>query len=175
MVAASATLLGACTRSAAGPAVMTPSILEPGVASVSGKAPPVSGDSLSGARVSPALYGGHVLVVNFWNPDCPACRKEAPALAAAARKYGSQGVRFVGVIYVGGNWPDSPSAARAFLSKYHITYPVIIDHGSRISGAFGVAAIPQTFVVDASGQKRYVDLGQTSPAALARMIGPLSG
>ncbi|MBO0776332.1 MAG: TlpA family protein disulfide reductase, partial [Actinobacteria bacterium] len=66
-------------------------------ASTGPMAPPVSGTTLTGAKLSLSAFRGHVVVLNFWGSWCTPCRVEAPALAALARKYQPAGVRFVGV------------------------------------------------------------------------------
>src|SRR5438045_8711603 len=77
------------------------------VATVSGPLPAVSGTTLAGGTFGPADYQGRVVVVNLWNSECPPCRREAPALAAAQSTLSRDGgVVFVGVVYVGGNWPN---------------------------------------------------------------------
>ena len=60
-------------------------------------APAVSGPLDGGGRLSLAADRGHVVVLNFWGSWCPACRAEAPGLAAADSRFAAAGVRFVGI------------------------------------------------------------------------------
>ncbi|HXJ65352.1 MAG TPA: TlpA disulfide reductase family protein, partial [Actinomycetota bacterium] len=98
---------------------------------------------------------GKVLVVNFWNPYCPPCRVEAPALEAAARRFADEGVVMVGVHYTGQQWPKSVPDALSFVRAAHLMYPVVGDPGSALAKGFGIAGIPTTVVVDASGRMRF--------------------
>jgi len=144
------------------------------VAKVSGPLPALAGTTLTGASLSPADYRGHVVVINFWNPDCPPCRKEAPELRAQWQSLRSLGVRFVGVVYVGGNWPDDPSAARTYIHDFGLDYPAIVDQHSSIARAASIQGIPETIVADASGQMRYRVLGGVKPGELTALIAGLS-
>lgn len=140
------------------------------VACTSGALPGFDLPTLAGGRVSTAALRGRVLVVNFWNYDCPPCRQEEPLLEQAWRTLQGQGVEMVGVMYVGGQWPHSPGAARAFLRKMNVTYPVGIDATSSLANGFGIAGIPTTYVADASGRLRYEVTGALNPGELQRLV-----
>jgi len=144
------------------------------VAKVSGPLPAIEGTTITGATLAPSDYRGHVVVINFWNPDCPPCRKEAPELRSQWQRLRSLGVRFVGVVYVGGNWPDDPSAARTYVDEYGLGYPAIVDRHSSIARAASIQAIPETIVADASGRMRYRVLGALKPGELSALITGLS-
>jgi peroxiredoxin len=143
------------------------------VARTSGSMPAIAGPTLTGGRISPADYRGKVVVVNFWNPDCPPCRREAPTLQADWQQFRSLGVETVGVMYIGGNWPDDRTAARDFLRRFGVTYPSVVDESSNLARAFGIPAIPSTIVVDRSGRMRWRVLGQLQPGELAALIAQL--
>ena len=68
----------------------------------SGPMPAISGATLEGTSFGQADYAGKVVVVNFWNYDCPPCRQEQPVLQADWTALKSKGVSFVGVMFVGG-------------------------------------------------------------------------
>jgi peroxiredoxin len=143
------------------------------VAPASGHMPSIAQPTLTGGRISPADYRGKVVVVNFWNPDCPPCRREAPTLQADWERLRGLGVEMVGVMYIGGNWPDDRTSARDFLREFGVTYPSVVDESSSLARDFGVPAIPSTVVVDRSGQMRWRVLGQLQPGELAALIAQL--
>jgi thiol-disulfide isomerase/thioredoxin len=143
------------------------------VARASGPMPAIAGRTLTGGRISPADYRGKVVVVNFWNPDCPPCRREAPTLQADRERLAGLGVEMVGVMYIGGNWPDDRTAAREFLREFRVTYPSVVDESSNLARDFGIPAIPSTVVVDRSGQMRWRVLGELEPGELAALIAQL--
>jgi len=137
--------------------------------------PSIAGTTLNGAPISPGALQGKVVLVNFWNPDCPPCRDEMSVLQAAWDRYRSQGLMVLGIMYVGGGWPDDPAAARAFLEREGITYPTIVDRTSTWARQLDIAGIPTTVVVDRTGDVRYRLLGRVATGDADRIVGELGG
>ncbi len=100
-------------------------------------------DVLSGAAVTITPMG-KPMVVNFWFSTCEPCKREMPALTAAAAAYGTR-VNFIGI-----NPNDTEESASAFIEKYGIKYANYLDDGDQLSEA-GVTTMPTTFFIDASG------------------------
>jgi thiol-disulfide isomerase/thioredoxin len=147
---------------------------EPFYVRASGPMPVISGTTLAGGRLAPADYSGKVVVMNFWNQDCPPCRREMPLLERESRRLLAAGVVVIGVVYVGGNWPNDPQAARAFLDRLGVTYSNVLDESSELARKFGIAGIPSTIVVDRSGEMRFRVLGQLRAGQLDELISMLS-
>jgi thiol-disulfide isomerase/thioredoxin len=100
-------------------------------------------DVLSGAAVT-ITPTGKPMVVNFWFSTCEPCKREMPALTAAAEAYGAS-VNFVGI-----NPNDTTESASAFLTKYGIKYANYLDDGDQLA-AVGVTTMPTTFFINADG------------------------
>jgi thiol-disulfide isomerase/thioredoxin len=143
---------------------------DPSFVRMSGPMPSISGTTLAGKAFGPADYAGKVVVVNFWNQDCPPCRQEQPVLEAGYQKLSGQGVIVIGLVYVGGNWPNDLLAARAFLASNGATYPNLLDADSKLSRAFRIVGIPTTVVADRAGQLRFQILGKVRPGQLENLI-----
>jgi thiol-disulfide isomerase/thioredoxin len=148
--------------------------LPPGVVAVSGRAPAVSGPLIEGGSFGPRDYGDRTLVVNFFNPFCAPCAKEQPVLQRDWTALRHSGVAFVGIHYVGGNWPTSVSAVRSYLRRMGVTYPVVEDPDSRLARAFAIQGIPSSVVVDRRGKLRFRILGRVRPGELTRLLERLS-
>ena len=110
-------------------------------------APELSGPKLDGdGTVSLADFRGSPVVVNFWASWCTTCKDEAPAMAAAEKKWRDQGVVFLGVDSV-----DKEDAARAFEKQYGMDYLSVFDPAGDAASTWRVTAYPETFFISPDG------------------------
>lgn len=104
--------------------------------------------TFSGEQISSRELDGKVVVLNFWASWCKPCEQEAADLEAAWQHYKPGGeVVFLGVDYV-----DTEPEAVGYLEKFAITYPNGPDLGTRISQAYRIRGVPETFVIDQNGE-----------------------
>lgn len=96
---------------------------------------------------------GKIVVLNFWASWCTTCKEEAVELEEAWQHYDGA-VIFVGVDYV-----DTEPEARGYLERYAITYPNGPDMGTKISQAFRIQGVPETYFLDREGVVKHVQLG----------------
>ncbi len=126
-----------------------------------GPAPDFSLVTFSGEQVSLSALRGQVVVINFWASWCPPCREEAAYLERTWRAYRDQGVEFIGVDYA-----DTDREALAYIDEFDITYPNGPDLGTRISQAYRIQGVPETFFVAKDGTLRGVKIGPLAPPEL---------
>lgn len=120
---------------------------------------------LSELRGGTSPSGGQVVVINFWASWCKPCEQEAADLESAWREYKDRGVVFLGVDYV-----DTETEALVYLRRFNITYPNGPDVGTRISQAYRIKGVPETYFVDRRGTLAHVKIGPTSQAELRDVI-----
>jgi len=63
------------------------------------------------------------------------------------------------VVFLGVAYADTESEARAYLEKFNISYPNGLDLGTRISNAFRIGGVPETFVFDRNHVLQFVQIG----------------
>lgn len=114
-----------------------------------------------GGELSLADRLGSVVVVNFWASWCTPCRDEAPALERLWQEYGDRGVVFVGVSY-----KDVESKARPFIEEFDVTYPNGSDPYNRISAAYRITGVPETFLISRDGRLLQWWVGPITEAGL---------
>ena len=136
-------------------------------------APRIAGRTLDGQTFDSASVAGKTIVYNVWGSWCAPCRKEAPALEAAAKASAGKAA-FVGI-----NTRDlDPAPAQAFVRAFGLTYPSIFDPDGRLLLAFGTdlppSAIPSTIVVDPSGRIAARILGEATEATLTGLVADVS-
>ncbi len=127
----------------------------------SGPAPDFTLTTFDGQVIRLSDLRGKVVVINFWASWCVTCREEAPYLEATWRKYKDRGVVFIGVDYV-----DTEEKALAYIAEFDITYPNGPDVGTRISQAYNIQGVPETFFVGKDGTLRGVHIGPLRPPQL---------
>ncbi|MDQ3962528.1 MAG: TlpA family protein disulfide reductase [Actinomycetota bacterium] len=138
----------------------------------SGKAPEFSLALLDGSgRLTSGELRGHPVVLNFWASWCVPCREEAALLEDRWRRYRDRGVIFVGV-----NIRDTPSAARAFVKEFDVTYPVVRDPEQTLVEQVGLVGLPQTFFITSdwtfAGSAAGAELGSANNTEVLGAIDP---
>ena len=128
----------------------------------------ITGTATAGGEVDSSAWRGEVVVVNLWYAGCGPCRAEAPDLVATAAEHPD--VRFLGI-----NTLDSAATAQAFEREYAITWPSVLDAGSKsavlaLHGATSPQAVPTTLVLDRQGRVAARVLGRVDPGILDPMI-----
>jgi cytochrome c-type biogenesis protein CcmF len=124
-------------------------------------APDFTLDLLDGTTLTLSELRGQIAVVNFWATWCEPCEDELPDLQAIWEEYQERGVTVVGVAYA-----DDPGQVQEMAAEFGVTYLVGLDAGRNVSAAYGVGAIPETFVIDADGRIARVHVGQVSAEQL---------
>jgi cytochrome c biogenesis protein CcmG/thiol:disulfide interchange protein DsbE len=103
--------------------------------------------TFDGQQYSIEDYRGKVVLVNFWASWCKPCEQEAVELEQAYQNFKNREVVFLGVDYV-----DTETEALAYLDRFNITYPNGPDLGTRISQAFRIRGVPETYIVGRDGK-----------------------
>lgn len=131
----------------------------------SGLAPDFSLTGFDGRKATLSELRGQVVIINFWASWCLPCREEAAYLEQTWRKYKDQGVVFIGVDYV-----DTEKEALAYIQEFDITYINGPDLGTRISQAYNIQGVPETYYVDKQGHLRGVHIGPLKAPQLDQKI-----
>ena len=123
--------------------------------------PPVALPALGAAEHRPVV----VTVFGSW---CAPCQAELPMVAAFARSAVAQRthVLFIGVDEVD---PDV-SAARAFVRRSGVGFPVAQDLHESVAAALSVPGTPSTYFIDASGVVRKIIPGAVTESELRTWV-----
>jgi len=133
-------------------------------------APDFTLELLDGSQISLSDLRGQVVVLNFWASWCAPCRSEAPALQQVWEMYEDEGVVLLGVSY-----RDAKGASQDFIDAFGITYRNGFDARGQISRAYGVTAVPETYVIDRQGKMVWSHIGEIEAEALIQQLEQLEG
>jgi peroxiredoxin len=91
----------------------------------------------------------------FFKISCPVCQFTFPFLERLYRRYGGDGVTFLGI-----SQDDTKSTSR-FAKEYGITFPILLDDpdGYLVSNAYGLTNVPTSFLVDTYGKIKVSCMG----------------
>ena len=111
---------------------------------------------------------GSWVVVNFFNSRCVPCKAEHPELLKFVQQQATfpDGAEFYSFVQP----PNSDSDIRAFFAERGGDWPVIRDDDGRINVAFGVALVPETFIVDPDGVVRVRWAGEIDAVTLSQLV-----
>lgn len=134
-----------------------------------GQAPTFSFTTFDGQSYNLVDFRGQVVVLNFWAGWCVECGVEAPELQDAWEHYEPTGkVVFLGIAYA-----DNGPSSLAYLKKHGITYLNAPDLGTRISEAYRITGVPETFIINQEGNVAHFIIGGITQARLRTIIDPL--
>ncbi|MGH7555789.1 MAG: peroxiredoxin family protein, partial [Longimicrobiales bacterium] len=125
-------------------------------------APEFAAPTTAGDTVSLAALRGEVVLLNIWATWCIPCRQEMPGLQGLHDRFGSDGLRVVGVSIDGSSSKDE---VEQFLHDYGVTFTILRDPSERVTRAFRSIGVPETYLIGRDGRisKRWI--GRFDPEA----------
>jgi len=112
--------------------------------------------TLTGENQSLSDLKGKVVFLNFWATWCGPCRSEMPSMEALHNSYREKGLEILAV-----NSGENQAQVLAFMTGNQLSFPVALDMDGKVSMAYGIQAIPTSFLIDREGK------------IIARLVGSL--
>ncbi|MBK9645466.1 MAG: redoxin family protein [Deltaproteobacteria bacterium] len=148
-------------------------VIQPGaVATVGALAPDFSLGATDGQVHKLSEARGQVVVLEWFNPDCPFIQEAhgKGALETRPASLAAEGVRWIPInSNTTGATGSDPGQNAAAASRYDLPGPVWMDPTGAVGRAYGASTTPHLFVIDAQGVLIYVGAPDNAP------LGQLSG
>jgi peroxiredoxin len=101
-----------------------------------------------------ALLRRGPVVAAFFKVSCPVCQFTFPFLERLYKRYGGDGVTFLGISQ------DDAAATSKFASAHGVTFPIALDaKGYPVSNAYGVTNVPTVLLIDTDGTVKVSSMG----------------
>ncbi len=92
--------------------------------------------------------------MTFWASWCSPCIEEMPGIQRLATTMSDQPFTVIGV-----NVGEGERRAKAAAARLGIGFPVLLDRDSTVFKAWGADVLPTAYLLDRSGQIRYIARG----------------
>lgn len=125
---------------------------------ISGAAPALQGITLAGQPYRLPARPAQPVLVHFWATWCSVCRAEQGTIAALAHDDAS----VITVAMQSGR----PEEVARHMQEQGIAFPVLNDPDGSIARAWGVHAVPASFIIGTDGRIRFVEVGYTTETGL---------
>lgn len=125
---------------------------------VDGAVPELQGVTLAGQIYTLPANPEKPMLVHFWATWCGVCRAEQGNIAAIARDYPN-------TITVAMNSGSSKEISQ-YMQQQGIEFPAVNDADGSLSAAWGVHAVPASFIIAPDGQIQFIEVGYTTEIGL---------
>lgn len=128
-------------------------------AEVGKPAPAFTLKDLDGKEHSLADLKGKVVVLEWFNPDCPYVKKHHvlhKTMKETAAKLAEKGVVWLAINSgAEGKEGAGPERNKRAKEEHAIVYPILLDMDGKVGKAYGARSTPAMYVIDAQGNLAY--------------------
>ncbi len=94
------------------------------------------------------------VVAAFFKISCPVCQFTFPFLERLYKRYGGEGVTFLGISQ------DDARDTKDFVREFGVTFPMALDEkGYPVSNAYGLTNVPTIFLIATDGTVKVSCMG----------------
>jgi cytochrome c biogenesis protein CcmG/thiol:disulfide interchange protein DsbE len=131
-------------------------------------APASTGELADGAPFDLSRRKGSWVVLNFFTHNCVPCVREHPELIEFVdqqRALGTEGAEFYTIVR-----DSNRDEVEAFFAERGGDWPIVYDPRFEFANDFGVALVPETWIIDDNGVVRQRLISEVTAASLGSLI-----
>ena len=146
-------------------------------------APAISAENwLNSTPLTLEALKGNVVIIDFWAPWCPPCRKVIPTLVKDFNELKDKGLVVIGFTKLYGSYRDDTqnkgqveaevekSLIQGFVERNGLKYPIAIAASNEAFDKYGVSGIPTMVFIDRAGNVYDIKVGSGDEAAITEKI-----
>jgi thiol-disulfide isomerase/thioredoxin len=134
--------------------LLQPAPAAPTIARTGAPAPQIALQVVGGGTSDLTAERGKVVLVNFWATWCEPCKSEMPGLQQLADELRGRSFVLYSV-----DLQEDGAQVEAFQRQYGLNLYAVLDENGDVTRAYGVRALPATFLIDQHGVVREQRLG----------------
>jgi cytochrome c biogenesis protein CcmG/thiol:disulfide interchange protein DsbE len=142
--------------------------LEVGEAAPAPELPVLDTEDTTGATASLEELRGSWVLLNIWASWCGPCESEAPDLVDFQTEHGGRTFTILGI-----QTQDGTEDGMEFVREYGLNYPSLRDGSGDYADELGSTGVPETILVDPSGNVAYIRRGEVDGELLEAEVEPL--
>ncbi|MEQ8766902.1 MAG: redoxin domain-containing protein [Planctomycetota bacterium] len=120
--------------------------------------------------ISPDMYEGKVVLIDFWATWCQPCVRELPVVLDTYEQFHDKGFEIIGI-----SLDSNKEALERFLAERNLPWVQFYDGkgwSNQIAEMYAIQSIPATFLLNQKGEIAHKDLrGEDLPKAVAKLLG----
>ena len=146
-------------------------------------APAISAEKwLNSTPLTLEALKGNVVIIDFWAPWCPPCRKVIPTLAKDFNELKDKGLVVIGFTKLYGSYRDDTqnkgkveaevekTLIQGFVERNGLKYPIAIAASGEAFDKYGVSGIPTMVFIDKAGNIYDIKVGSGDEAEITKKI-----
>ena len=134
-------------------------------------APQITGSTIDGGTYDLTEHRGEFVLVNFFATWCVPCIREHPELVEFERRHREAGdASVVSVVF-----DSRPEQVREFFAENGGEWPVVLDPDGRTSLEYGVAGVPESYLLAPDGTVLVKIEGGVTADELDRLLAQVQG
>jgi len=127
-------------------------------------------ESLDGNSMSLTDFAGQIVVLNFWASWCPPCRMEMPDLNEMNAELIESGAAVLVTVNLTDGRRETRDIARQYIEENGFGFIVLFDDQGLLAGDYNISSIPQTFILDRTGNVSSMIIGATTKEAILEKV-----
>ncbi len=123
----------------------------------SGNISSFSGQLMDGTTFTIADFSGSPVLFHFWATWCPLCDLQKGSVQSIAKDYP--------VITIA-SWSGGDAEVKTYMQDNQLSFSVMLDNSGKVAQDFGVKGVPASFILDPSGEIKFVETGYSTELGL---------